>query len=67
MSSKLSCRSCGRKFASLIRYRDDGWWVCNKCFESADALAAKDGRWPDARDCAHAALIARRKLWFPNG
>lgn len=56
MARKLKCDLCGKLHATLGGYEDDGgshdgsWWVCLKCFAKADKLAAKDDRWPDARD-----------------
>lgn len=49
--NKLACSICEKGFATLGCYNDGGgWWLCNKCFSKADALAARDDRWPDARD-----------------
>jgi hypothetical protein len=46
---KLICDVCGKGFGTLGSYGDDHWWVCLKCFEKADALAALDERpWQDA-------------------
>jgi hypothetical protein len=50
---KLTCDICGKLYETLGSYgnhTDDEWWMCLKCFGKADELAAKEDRWPDARD-----------------
>lgn len=58
--TKIPCNICGKKFATLGSYGDEinpttgqRWWLCLQCFEKADALAALENRWPDARDFRH--------------
>jgi hypothetical protein len=48
--NKLICDICGKAHETLGSYGDDNWWICLKCFEEADALAAEEDRWPDERD-----------------
>lgn len=57
MVQKMKCDICRKSYESLGSYSDEKgpgyngrWWMCNKCFEKADELAAKNDRWPDARD-----------------
>jgi hypothetical protein len=49
---KLACDACGRLYETLGSYGDDRWFVCLRCFEKADAMAAKEDRWPSGRDFA---------------
>jgi hypothetical protein len=54
-AGKLTCDVCGKPHATLGSYGDRDsesqmWWMCLKCFGKADDLAAKQDRWPDARD-----------------
>lgn len=50
MTRKLKCDVCDKLYPTLGNYGDKEWWLCLKCFAKADALAAKDDRWPDERD-----------------
>jgi hypothetical protein len=56
---KLLCDCCGKKFETLGSYGDRNWWVCDRCFDQADLLAARDDRWPDKRDFS---LVRARQL-----
>ena len=60
IKTKLRCDCCGKPFQTLGGYTDDPiiWWVCLECFEKADALAAKEDRWPANRDFE---AIAKRR------
>jgi hypothetical protein len=51
MPKKLACDVCGKFYESLGSYDDIGdWWVCWRCFEKADVMAAREDRWPEAKD-----------------
>jgi hypothetical protein len=47
---KLVCNVCRRSCETLGQYGVAKWWVCLRCFEAADRIAAKEDRWPDERD-----------------
>ena len=47
---KLACDACGKPQKTLCTYDDFRWFVCMRCFEKADAMAAKEDRWPNHQD-----------------
>ena len=51
---KLTCDVCGKLYDTLGCYNEAGedWFVCFRCFEIADAAAAKEDRWPNNKDFA---------------
>lgn len=50
---KLTCDVCGHLYQTLGVYGDtEDWFVCLECFSKADAMAAKEDRWPDSKDFA---------------
>jgi hypothetical protein len=49
---KLLCDICKTPHEILVSntLRYPTWHVCGWCFEKVDALAAREGRWPEAKD-----------------
>lgn len=51
----LLCDVCDKGFETVCQYGSPEW-VCDSCFAKADALAAKEDRWPGP---IHFALVKR--------